>query len=257
MVGDNTQLFDPIKNLQATEICGGQQAFPKHAQHLLLFCSPLRRLLTNRIQTNQIHSLLMLTERDGTRTSRRSFMNATGESCGDSLPLSQPLHQEGQKTWTFPLEDGNVQKAATDQRDETQDQSPDAYHFSNFSYFQMPITSCTYTVFLWLSMLHIIIQESSFAFRLLFYPSNSKYLSRKDFLGNQNHSSSCCCYSSSCMILFIKYFSYKPSYCIFFFPRIPSFPFTRTSLQHQKSPNIVPQQLWPVLATWFLYQALC
>lgn len=69
--------------------------------------------------------------------------------------------------------------------------------------------------------------------------SHSKYLSRRDFLGNQKHQGY---YSASCMILFMKYSSQKPTYCMLSFPRILSFPFTRTSLQHQKPPNIVP--LW-------------
>lgn len=54
----------------------------------------------NGIQTDQIHSLLMLTERGGTGAGRGSFINGTGESSGDSLLPSQPLHQEDQKTWS-------------------------------------------------------------------------------------------------------------------------------------------------------------
>lgn len=78
-------------------------------------------------------------------------------------PHSHSTKAARRQKGTFPLEAGNVQEAATEHRDEAQDLSPpDA--------FQMPIISCTYTVFLQFSMLHTIIQESSFAFRLFFPP---------------------------------------------------------------------------------------
>lgn len=194
-MGDNTQWFDPIKNLQTTEIFGGHQALPKHVQHLGFFVPPTDR---HRIQTDQ--PLLAHVDRDGTGAGRGSLINTTGESSGDSLPPS--LHEEGQKTWGEHFLWKLVMRRSSNRAQRWSTRPITTWCLSNAHH-----SSHLNTVFLYLSMSHIIIQENHsgelICFQIVF-PPHSKYLSRRDFLGNQNHSG---LLFLNCMILFIKYLS--------------------------------------------------
>lgn len=224
-----TQWLDPINNLQATEVFGGHQAFPKHFQHPFFFffllplalLSPLRPQWTE-IEFKRTKSTPKSTPcscwQRGTGAGRGSFINSTGESSGDSLPPSQPLHQEGQKTWREYF----LWKLVISRR-----QTTDMKHKT---YNHLMPSKCP--SFLTLKHCFPVTFQVPYhhsgeliCFQTVFSPSLSTCPKGISWIIEVIQG----CYSSSCMILFTKYLNYILSYYILFFPRIRSFfPFIRT-----------------------------